>query len=102
MRARIPQDVDLEDRLAFGLTPTRFGYLALAALAAFTLWTARWAPWPVRALAALPVAGVGAGLAWGRWHGRSLDHWAADLIVYLVRYMGTPLQALRRRRAEPS
>jgi hypothetical protein len=96
MRARIPQDVDLEDRLAFGLTPTRFGYLALAALAAFTVWTVRWAPWPVRALAALPVVGAGAGLAWGRWHGRGLDHWAADLLVYLARFLHTRARGWRR------
>jgi PrgI family protein len=95
MRARIPQDVDLEDRLAFGLTTARFGYLALAALAAFTIWTARWAAWPVRALAALPVLGVGAGLAWGRWRGRGLDHWAIDLGVYLARFARSRAGALR-------
>ena len=30
MRARVPQDVDLEDTLVLGLSPTRFGYLVIA------------------------------------------------------------------------
>lgn len=83
MRARVPQDVDLEDRLVFGLTPIRFGYLVIAALAAFTVWSAKWAPSPVRATASLPVLGLGAGLAWGSWRGRALDRWALDIAVYL-------------------
>ena len=31
MRAHVPQDVDLEDKLIYGLTPVRFGYLVIAA-----------------------------------------------------------------------
>jgi PrgI family protein len=85
MRARFPQDVDLEDRLVFGLTPVRLGYLILAGLLAFALWNARWgSPW-LRALASLPVAGLGAGLAWVRWRGRHLDRWLIDLTVYTFR-----------------
>jgi hypothetical protein len=85
MRARIPQDVDLEDRLVFGLSPIRFGYLVVAALLAFTTWSAAWASPPVRAGASIPLFAIGAGLAWGRWRGRNLDGWVADLAVYIQR-----------------
>jgi PrgI family protein len=85
MKARIPQDVDLEDRLAFGLTPARFGYLVIAALGAFTIWSAPWANPPIRVAASLPLLGLGAALAWGRWRGRNLDRWAVDIAIYLRR-----------------
>jgi hypothetical protein len=83
MRARIPQDVDLEDRLVLGLTPVRFGYLVIGGLAAFCLWSGRWAPTPVRLTVALPPLLAGAALAWGRWRARPLDRWVADLTLFL-------------------
>ncbi|MDP9225902.1 MAG: PrgI family protein, partial [Actinomycetota bacterium] len=60
MRARAPLDVDLEDKLLYGLTPTRLAYLVIALLAAFALWSSPWAPSPVRAASCLVVAAVGA------------------------------------------
>jgi len=36
--ARIPLDIDLEDRLVYGLSPQRFGYAAVALLAAMAAW----------------------------------------------------------------
>jgi hypothetical protein len=85
MNARVPQDVDLEDRLIYGLSPVRFGYLVIAVLGALTLWRFdALSPW-LRAVPCLLVLAAGAGLAWGRWRGRALDRWLADLFVYLRR-----------------
>lgn len=83
MTARVPQDVDLEDRLVFNLTPIQLGYLVIGALAAGITWKLHWAPGPARLVAALPLAGSGCVLAWGRWQGRALDAWAGDLLLFL-------------------
>lgn len=83
MPARIPQDVDLEDRLVLGLTPVRFGYLVIGGLAAFCVWNARWGAVPARLALALPLLLGGVILAWGRWRSRPLDRWAADLALFL-------------------
>ena len=84
MHARIPLDVDLEDKLIYGLTPTRLAYLVLGLLGAFATWSTHWAPTPIRAGAAALIAAVGAIAAWGRWRGRPLDGWVVDLAIYLV------------------
>ena len=84
MHARIPLDVDLEDKLIYGLTPTRLAYLVIGLLGAFATWSTHWAPTPVRGSVAGVIAIVGAIAAWGRWRGRPLDGWAIDLAVYLV------------------
>ena len=82
MRARVPQDVDLEDRLLFGLTATRFGEVALAALAALAAW--RLVPWVGGAIGVLLVV-IGAILGWGRWRGRSADHWIVSVVLFAIR-----------------
>lgn len=84
MHARIPLDVDLEDKLIYGLTPTRLAYLVIALLAGFATWSPHWAPSPVRGSVAMVIALVGAIAAWGRWRGRPLDGWAIDLAIYFV------------------
>lgn len=84
MPARAPLDVDLEDRLLYGLTPTRLVYLVVALVAAFSVWTGRWAPAPVRASSAVLLAAIGAAAAWGTWRGRALDAWAADLATFVM------------------
>jgi len=83
MPARVPQDVDLEDRLVFNLTTVQFGYLVIGALGAAMVWKVQWAPGPVRLLAATSLVLCGAVLAWGRWHGRALDAWTGDAILFL-------------------
>ena len=85
MRARVPQDVDLEDRLIYGLSPLRFGYLVIAALGALSLWRAEAVPPVLRAVPCLLLLGGGAALAWGRWQGRGLDCWLVDLAVFVRR-----------------
>jgi PrgI family protein len=82
--ARIPLDVDLEDRLLYGLTPIRLVYLVVALLAAFSTWSTSWAPVPVRAPCAVVLAAFGIAAAWGRWRGRPLDAWAVDIAVYCL------------------
>ena len=82
MSAKAPLDVDLEDKLVYGLTPIRLAYLVVALLAGFSIWSTPWAPPPARAAAALLVVIVGAVSAWGRWRGRAADRWATDLAIF--------------------
>jgi hypothetical protein len=93
MPARIPLDVDLEDRLLYGLTPTRLIYLVVALLGAFSAWSGDWAPLAVRAGGAVLLAVAGAVASWGRWRGRPIDAWALDIALfaratYRVRWIG--------------
>jgi len=84
MPARAPLDVDLEDRLLYGLTPTRLVYLVVALVASFSLWTGQWAATPFRATAAVAIATIGAAAAWGRWRGRPVDAWATDIAAFVT------------------
>ena len=84
MHARAPLDVDLEDKLLYGLTPMRLAYIVVALLASFAMWSSPWAPSPVRATVCLMVAGLGAAAAWGRWRGRALDSWVADISIFIL------------------
>jgi hypothetical protein len=85
MPARAPLDVDLEDKLLYGLTPMRLGYVVLALLSAFALWSSVWAATPVRAAACVVVLLGGATLAWGRWRGRAVDGWLMDSAAFTAR-----------------
>jgi hypothetical protein len=85
MRARIPQDVDLEDKLIYGLTPVRFGYLVIAALLAVMVWNLMWIPVYLRLPACLALCGAGATLGWGRLAGRPADRHIADGLLFYVR-----------------
>jgi hypothetical protein len=84
MRARAPLDVDLEDKLLYGLTPMRLAYLVAGLVGGFALWSSPWAPTPVRAIACGTVAAAGAIAAWGRWRDRPVDGWAADLVLFVI------------------
>ena len=59
MSARAPLDVDLEDKLLYGLTPIRLAYLLVSLLGGFALWSSPWSIQPVRAVACLFVVGLG-------------------------------------------
>lgn len=85
MRARVPQDVDLEDRLVYGLTPVRLGYLVIAALAALSVWGVRSIAMGLRILPCAVIVAAGVGLAWGRWGGRPVDHWVGDIAIFIRR-----------------
>src|ERR1700682_3443408 len=85
MPARVPLDVDLEDRLLYGLTPMRLAYAVGALLAGFATWSSLWVPAPLRAAVALLVIGLGAIVSWGRWRGTPADVWAVDIALFAVR-----------------
>ncbi|MGZ3337775.1 MAG: hypothetical protein ACXVBV_20865 [Isosphaeraceae bacterium] len=85
MPARVPLDVDLEDRLLYGLTPVRLAYAVGALLAAFALWSSPWGPVALRAIASSLVIVFGAIMAWGRWRGTSADVWIVDLTFFAAR-----------------
>jgi hypothetical protein len=85
MPARIPLDVDLEDRLLYGLTPMRLAYAVGALLIAFALWSSPWAPVAVRAAAAMLVIGIGAVVSWGRWRGTPADAWVVNFVLFGAR-----------------
>ena len=84
MKARVPMDVDLEDQLIYGLSPTRFGYVALAVLAAMVAWSGGRAPVVPRVVLALVLLALGAGAGWVTFRGRHLDQWVLDLARFLV------------------
>jgi len=85
MPARVPLDVDLEDRLLYGLTPIRLAYAVGALLVAFALWSSPWGPVVLRGAASSIVVALGASLAWGRWRGTPADVWIVDLAWFAVR-----------------
>jgi hypothetical protein len=82
--ARVPLDVDLEDKLLYGLTPMRLAYIVVALLAAFALWSSHWSQTPIRALAVVLMITAGALAAWGRWRGRPVDVWGVDLAIFVL------------------
>ncbi len=82
MRARVPLDVDLEDRLVYGLTPIRLAYAVLAGLGAMALWSADTLFLQLRICLVLMVLGAGATLAWGTFRGRPADEWILDIAVF--------------------
>jgi hypothetical protein len=101
MLARVPLDVDLEDRLLYGLTPLRLAYAVGALLAAFALWSSPWSPAALRAVASSLVIGVGAIMSWGRWRGAPADTWVVEFLLFVARtrrlnWTGPHLQLRRR------
>jgi hypothetical protein len=82
--ARVPLDVDIEDKLLYGLTPIHLAYLVVALLAAFSVWSAHYAAPFIRAPVALAIVAIGAAAAWGRWRGRATDAWAIDVALYVI------------------
>jgi hypothetical protein len=84
MRARVPLDVDLEDRLVYGLTPIRLAYIVLAVLTALAIWSSQLPLALLRGSLAATVLIAGAAMAWGRWRGRPADGWVIDFALFLV------------------
>ena len=83
MRARIPAGIDLEDRLLYGLSPARLGYVA--GLAALASWFWRQPVWgPLRILPAMLLLAAAAAVGWFRHEGRHLDQWARDLVLHVI------------------
>lgn len=93
---RLPADIDLEDRIAFGLTARQLVILTITALLCYGIFTAvsTALPLPVGLLAAVPVALAGLALALGRLDGLSGDR----LALAALRHLAWP----RRRLAAPA
>ena len=91
-RVRLPADVELEDRLAFGLTARQLCLLGATALIAYTLYTLASSalPLPIAAALCAPVAIVGSVLALGRRDGLAADR----LARCALRYLASPRQRL--------
>jgi hypothetical protein len=85
MPARVPLDVDLEDRLLYGLTPTRLAYVVISLIVGFALWSSSWGSTPLRGAAAIALVLVGAAVAWGRWRGRPADALMVDIATFVAR-----------------
>jgi hypothetical protein len=91
-RVKLPADVELEDKLAFGLTARQLCLLAATALIAYAIYTLAAPVLPVPIAAALcgPVAIVGSALALGRRDGLPADR----LARYALRHVMSPRRRL--------
>ena len=91
-RVKLPADVELEDKLAFGLTARQLLLLGATALITYTLYTLAASALPFAAAAALcvPVAVPGAVLALGRKDGLPAD----TLARHALRHLLTPRRRL--------
>ena len=87
-RVRLPADVELEDRLAFGLTARQLLLLFATAIAAYGGYAiaATLAPLPLAVAAAAPLALAGTLLALGRFEGLPADR----LALAALRHLRTP------------
>jgi hypothetical protein len=90
LRARIPADVEREDRVAFNLTWRQLAILTVTGLVIYATWTAvaTVVPPPIFIALAVPVAGTAFFLAVGRRDGISLDTW----LLNAVRHRRAPHQ----------
>lgn len=86
-RVKLPADVELEDKLAFGLTARQLLLLGATALITYTLYTlaASVLPLAVAAVVCVPVAVPGAVLALGRKDGLPADALARHALRHLLR-----------------
>ena len=91
-RVRLPADVELEDKLAFGLTARQLLLLGATALISYALYTLASPALPLALTAALcvPVAAAGSVLALGRKDGLPAD----TLARHAFRHLATPRRRL--------
>jgi PrgI family protein len=85
-RIRLPADVEMEDRLAWGLTARQLVILVATALVCYAVFVAAGSalPIPVAAALAAPLAFVGVALALGRRDGLSGDRLAIAAARHLT------------------
>jgi PrgI family protein len=85
-RVRLPADVELEDRLAFGLTARQLSLLAATALLTYGLFTVAQSalPLPLAAALCVPVTLAGAVLSLGRRNGLPADRLARLALRHLA------------------
>jgi hypothetical protein len=83
MRARIPAGIDLEDRLLYGLSPARLGYVA--GLVVLASWCWRQPIWgPLRFVAAIALLAAAGVVGWVQRDGRHVDAWTEDLARHVI------------------
>jgi len=78
---QIPSGIDSEDRVAFGLSASRLGYLLIGSLSAYVIYLRPW-PWGVRIPLLAVLAAVTAAIVFLRLHGQPLEQWIAAAIEY--------------------
>ena len=85
-RVRMPADIDMEDRLAFGLTARQLVILGVAALISYGIYAAAGSvlPLPIAVALAAPTAIAGVALALGRHAGLSGDRIALAAARHLT------------------
>jgi len=103
VRTRIPAGIDLEDRLLYGLSPARLGYVAGFAVLILSVWRLPGLPIPAKLLLCLPLLLAGAAAGWLSFHGRHLDAWAVDGGRFLLAEyrLDIDLDHFRRRGVRP-
>jgi len=82
---KVPQHLEIEDVLVWGLNATDLLWLAAGLLVGWWLVLNLPAPLPLQMAAAAPVALAGAVLGPGRLSGRPLRAWITELISFAVR-----------------
>lgn len=89
-RVRLPADIEMEDRLAFGLTARQLVILGVAALVSYGVYAEAGSvlPLPVAAALAVPTALAGIALALGRLAGLSGDR----IALAAARHLAQPRQ----------
>lgn len=93
-RTRLTADIDLEDKLAWGLTARQLGILAGTALISYVLFTTvgSVAPRLLAAIVTAPFALIGVLLALGRRDGLSSDR----LALAFIRHVSVPARRVRQ------
>ena len=84
-RVRLPADIELEDRLAFGLTARQLGLLGTGAVTAYSLYllAVQVVPLPLAAALAAPLALAGVLFALGRRDGLTGDRYVRAAVRFL-------------------
>jgi MinD-like ATPase involved in chromosome partitioning or flagellar assembly len=111
---RIPHGIEGEDRIAFGLSASRLGYLLLGAMSAYVIYFRPW-PWGIRVPILILLISVTLAVAFLRFYGQPLEQWILAAAEYYFsrrsegsgpalpsdRHQGQPIQAPQPSRSEP-
>jgi MinD-like ATPase involved in chromosome partitioning or flagellar assembly len=78
---RIPQGIEGEDRIAFGLSASRLGYLLLGAMSAYVIYLRPW-PWGIRIPILTLLISLTLAVAFLRFYGQPLEQWILAAAEY--------------------
>ena len=82
---KVPQHLEIEDVLVWGLSATDLLWLAGGLLAGWWIYLNLPAPLPLQVAAAAPPVVAGLALGPGRFAERPLRAWVAELLAFAVR-----------------